>query len=296
MKKLIYLLIFAVVLTSLCSELPIQLPFPLPDLNTNAQGISNIDSGSPDIFLNVESLSPEVKSERSIQFFFSIRNKQTYDLSDVKFEIYDRPCFDKSNSEENFIRDCGILKPNASCTWSSRWTADKTESDKTCSIRFLLNYSARNLIYQDIVVLPESEYNQREASGTLNSIPIQLTSAKGPLQVYLSFSEPQPFIADKTGYSMHVNYNNVGDGFFDNLEDKIIVSVPDNMDLSCEDYTGSQTLTLNKDLKFIKGRAVSSVCNFNTPQLSTMSIRSLNMEINYKYTLYDSFTITVRGP
>jgi hypothetical protein len=296
MKKLISLLIFSVVLISLCSELPIQLS--LPNLPGQTQGVATIDSGSPDIFVNVETSTSEIRSERSLQLFFELRNKQLYNLRNVHFEFYDYPCFDVAGN--NLTKDnCGsggTLRSNQSCMWSWRWNSSSSDIDRTCSIKFKVSYEATNSIFQDIAVLPQAEYNQREATGTLGSIPIQFTSAKGPLSVYLTFSEPQPFIAGQGGYDMYINYNNIGDGFFGDLNGKITLNSSDNINLNCDDYgkVGS-TLTLNKKLDFINGRSVPTICNFSTSQESTISIRSLNMEINYKYTLYGSFPITVRG-
>jgi hypothetical protein len=299
MKKLISLLILFVVLISLCSELPIQ----LPSLPIQTNGAATIDSSSPDIFVSVETPSSEIRSGRSLQLFFEIRNKQLYDLRKVNFSVYDYPCFDVTGN--SFTKDnCGsggTLKSNQSCMWSWRWTADSSDIDRTCSIKFKVSYEASNSIFQDIAVLSQAEYNQREASGTLGSIPIQFTSAKGPLSVYLTFSEPQPFIAGQGGYNMYINYNNVGDGLFvDETNDiNLDLTAPNNMQgLSCDGYdpiSGTNVLHLAKSLKFIKGRSVPTICDFNTPQISTLSIRSLNMEINYKYTLYGSFPITVRG-
>lgn len=302
MKRLITLLILFVVAVSLCSELP----FSLPEIPTGtSQGAATIDSGSPDIYVNVETLASEIKSGRSMQLFFELGNKQLYDLTNVYFEVYDHPCFNIASN--NFSYNCkdGTLRSNETCSWSWRWDSDTegSNADRTCQIKFLVSYSATNSIFQDIAVLSETEYNQRETAGTLNSIPIQFNSAKGPLQVYLTFSEPQPFIADQSGYSMFINYNNAGDGLFaDETNDiDIRLNVSDNIkDLSCGDqYTGSfPNFQLNKDkpLKFIKGRSVPTICSFSTSSdVSTMSIRSLNIEIGYKYTLYGSFPIIVRG-
>jgi hypothetical protein len=301
MKKLISLLIFSVVLVSLCSELPIQLP-QLPSIPGQTSGAATIDSGSPDIYVNVETPTSEIKSGRDIQLFFEIRNKQLYDLRNVNFSVYDNPCFDVAGN--NLTKDncgsSGTLKSNQSCMWSWRWTSDLSNIDRTCSIKFKVSYEASNSIFQDISVLSQAEYDQREASGTLGSIPIQFTSAKGPLQVYLTFSEPQPFISGQSGYNMYINYNNVGDGLFaDETKDiNLDLTAPDNMQgLNCRNYTNIQgnIFQLSVPLKFIKGRSVPTICDFNTSDVSTISIRSLDMEINYKYTLYGSFPITVRS-
>lgn len=293
MKILILLLVFFVVLVSMCSELPFELPLPNIEIPSETQGAATIDSGSPDIYVNVETLSSEVKSGRSMQLFFELRNKQQYDLTNINFDVYDHPCFDVSDN--GFSYDCkdGILRSNESCVWSSRWTADSEGSsgDRTCQIKFKVSYEATNSIFQDIVVLPQVEYNQREIDGTLNNIPIQFTPAKGPLQIYLTFSEPQPFIASQPSYSMFINYNNAGDGFFDSTDVNLVPS--NNIILTCpDDYTSNH---LTRTLTFVKGRSVPTDCSFSTAAADTISIRSFEIKTGYKYTLYGSFPITVRG-
>ncbi|NIM46676.1 MAG: hypothetical protein GTN40_00760 [Candidatus Aenigmarchaeota archaeon] len=286
------LLLLPIVLISLCSILP---PFPsLPQPETFL-----IDPGSPDLYIKAETTSSEIRGGREVQVFFELRNKQLYDLNNVNLIVYDYPCFDVATNK--FLKDdcgtdaSGTLKANQTCMWHWRWKSEESEIDRRCIIKFFVAYSATSSVFQDIVVLSESEYVVREVEGTLQDIPIQSTFAKGPLNVYLTFSESQPFIADLSGYDMYINYNNRGDGFFDNLDIKF--TAPNNIIISsCPNYTSSGgTFTLNKDLKFIKGRAVPTICEFSTAPQTIMSIKSLNMDIGYKYTLYNHIPITVKG-
>ena len=300
-----YLLLLSIVLVSLCS-LCIQLPdLTIPGLESS--GIVTTDMGSPDIFLNVETSSSQINSGRGVQVFVELRNKQAYDLNNVRFEVYDHVCFpDDINDIDKFVKDdCGdegTLKGNRSCVWSWRWTSDPSEIDRQCSIKFLTSYEAENSVFQDIVVLSLNEYQQKEMEGTLQSIPISSSNAKGPLNVYLSFPEPQPFIANLPEYAMDINYNNGGNGFFDNIN--IDLTVPDNIELTKKEdeenycgefyeFTDSNTYQLDKELKFIKGRAVPSKCSFSTSPTATIDIKSLSMDIDYTYTIYNSIPITV---
>jgi len=299
MKKII-LILLPIVLISLCSYLPdLQLPF----LTGNTQ-VASIDSGSPDLFLNVETTSTDIKGGRSVQVIFELRNKQNYNLSSVKLVVYDHPCFVSGEPSPAFNKsDCGnggTLRANQSCIWSWRWDSEATDVDRQCSIKFLVTYKAKNSIYQDIAILPETEYLQRQVANTLSNIPVHSSSASGPLNVYLTFSEAQPFIAGEEGYGMYINYNNVGNGFFGNMSGKIKLTAPDNIkNLSCgTDYDSN--LTLNKSLDFINGRSVPTNCNFDTISFDTISapaidIKSLSIGVDYTYTLYNSISITVRG-
>jgi hypothetical protein len=214
-----YLLLLLIVLISLCVQLP-EIP---------AQpGAVTVDRGSPDIFINVETRSSEIKSGRNATVYFELRNKQSYDLKNVRFEVYDHPCF----TSGDFSKDITTLKSNQSVVWSSRWTSDKSTIDRQCPIKFSTSYEATNSIYQDIAVLSQAEYDQREEAGTLQNIPIQSSSARGPLNIYLTFSEPQPFIANQE-YTMYINYYNTGDGLLGDLNGNIFLTPPNNINLNC---------------------------------------------------------------
>ncbi|MFH1473285.1 MAG: hypothetical protein ABIE55_00145 [Candidatus Aenigmatarchaeota archaeon] len=294
MKYLLLLSIFLVSLCSLCIQLP---DLTIPGLESS--GIVTTDMGSPDIFLNVETSSSQINSGRGVQVFVELRNKQAYDLNNVHFEVYDNACFPENLNSGLFVKDdCGdegTLKGNRSCVWSWRWTSDPSEIDRQCSIKFLTSYEAKNSVFQDIAVLSLNEYQQREMEGTLQSIPISSSYAKGPLNVYLSFPESQPFIAGLSEYAMDINYNNNGNGFLEDV--KIYLIYPNNiMDLSCDGYISSgSTLSLIDELKFIKGRAVPTRCSFKTASTSTIDIKSIDVAVIYEYKIYDSIPITVKA-
>jgi hypothetical protein len=99
---------------------------------------------------------------------------------------------------------------------------------------------------------------------------------------------------------MYINYNNIGNGFFGdtsgNPPPTITLTPPDNIDLTCADYNPvGSSLILSKKLDFINGRSVPTNCNFDTLSEPTLNIRSLSVDIDYTYTLYNSISITVRG-
>jgi len=294
--KYLLLLLLPIVLISLCSLLP-ELPLPVqPEIFTT-------DIGSPDIFIKVETISSVIKGGREAQIYFELRNKQSYDLRNVTLSVYDRPCFDIAANSGKFEKDncgsSGTLKANQTCLWFWRWESTASDIDRQCLIKFSTSYEATNSVFQDIAVLPKSEYIQREMEGTLQDVPIQSTSAKGPLKVYLTFSEQQPLMAEKgksLEYSMFINYNNIGNGLVEKTDDEpfIKLTVPNNIEnLECDGYSGNE---LENPPTFIKGRAVSTDCSFNTKDdVPAMDIKSLGIDINYTYVIYNSIPLTVKG-
>jgi hypothetical protein len=288
MKKMILLLIVPVVLVSLCTQLP-SLPFGDMFQDTG----SVVESGSPDILVKATSFSSQIKSGRSAQVSFELSNLQQYDLTNVILEVYDHPCFPDDSAK--FIQQYAKIRPNQTVSWTWRWNSDPSDIDRACMIKFSVKYTANNYVYQDIAVLPESEYIQKESEGTLNDIPISSSYAKGPLNVYPTFSEPQPFMAGPpgqvmTGYVMKINYFNTGSGFFDSTS--VTLNIPDNIAVSgCEDFSN---LARTDKIDFIKGKAIPSECDFSTVSVPEMSIRSLGINLVYTYSVYNSFTITVK--
>ncbi|NIO44606.1 MAG: hypothetical protein GTN36_03575 [Candidatus Aenigmarchaeota archaeon] len=283
------LLLLPIILISLCSILP-----PLPEIPLPLEPqVFTTDVGSPDIFIKVETLSSVIRGGREAQIYFELRNKQLYDLKNVVLDVYDHPCFPSGDFKKEDCGSSGTLKSNQSCFWFPRWRSDETSIDRNCLIRLSISYEATNSVFQDIAVLPKHEYIQREIEGTLQDVPIRSSSAKGPLNVYLTFSEQQPLLGDEE-CTIHINYNNMGDGLVKKSGKPFIeLTVPNNMlNFNCDGYSGNE---LTDPPTFIKGRAVPTECGFKTEDVDVMDIKSLGIDINYKYVIYNSIPITVKG-
>jgi len=194
-------LVVLILFISLCS-----LPNFFEDENILQAGVSIVDIGSPDLFLKVEAIPAELKGGRSVLLVFEIRNKNSYDLLNVEVEAYDK-CLFRGDSTKRF----DVLKSDTTKTWTWTWDSNEVDIDRDCNIRFLTTYTAVNSIFQDIIVLSESEYQQRVLEDTIKDIPITSTYPTSPLQIDLRFSEVQPFI-DQQDYYIYLNYYNNGEG------------------------------------------------------------------------------------
>jgi hypothetical protein len=311
-----YLLILAVVLVSLCTGLP-EIPF-INSGNTSIQqaGLLIIDAESPDAFVRVD-YQPEVITGRPENILFDIENKNNFNLENVDLTIYD-PCVFTGDTTKNI----GEIKANRSATFSLKLTAGNTDLDKDCNVKFKLSYNTSYSLFQDIAVLSQSEYEQREAAGTLNDIPIQSSSPSSPFKISLTLLGEQPFINGEK-YYMSINYANIGSGFIEVKKYDIGIATPTNIkDFTCsDDYISTSSASasassggfsggasgrpigvvgqlpnfiLNKDLIFISNRAPTSTCTFTASTSQPMDIKSLTITASYKYVLYNSILIKVK--
>jgi hypothetical protein len=272
---------------SLCTGLP-EIPFINPG-NTSVQkaGVLIIDSESPDVFIEVNAIPTEVKAGRNINVFFELRNKNLYDLKNVNLTVYD-PCIFTGDMGK-YIDNIGA---NRTVSFSLKWTAGQADLDKDCNVKFRVSYDAEYSLYQDIAVLSKTEYEQREVSGTLHSIPVQSSFPDSPLRISLSFSEAQPFMENEK-YYLHLDYRNVGGGVVNVEEKAITIKVPENVkDFSCSDYDSN--LANKEALNFITNRASTSTCSFTTTTTPTMDIKSLSISASYKYILDNSISVRVK--
>jgi hypothetical protein len=234
MQYLILTSIFFVFLVSLCVLPDFSMETPVQQ----AGAVLTVDAESPDVFLSVETSSSEIRAGRTLQVSFELRNKQTYDLRNVILEVYDHPCFVSGDFIKNNCSASGILKANRSCMWTWKWESDSSiDLQRNCPIRFKISYDADYSYFQDIAVLPEGEYFQRESEGTLKDIPIRSSSSDAPLDIQITFSEEQPFLENQD-YYMYINYYNKGNGLFDKTYIGLIL--PNNIEnMKCYDYNTS---------------------------------------------------------
>jgi hypothetical protein len=291
-----YLLVLAILLTSLCVGLPLDLPeIPgLPfdtDSTTEQPGFFEIDQGSPDLYLRVQTIPLEVKSDRNLTMILEMRNKNDFDLTDVTVEIYDLCIFDEGTY--SYSPEEGTLSPNETKLWRWELTAGETQLEKNCEIKIKASYNSVYHLSQDLVVLSEGEYRIRELEGTLDDVPIQRISSSNPFYISLTFPEEQPFREDTSSYSMYLDYYKTGIGFIEVNDGNITIEKPDNLRyMSCEDYDG---LVLNKNLRFIKNKALRTTCELETKFADgPMDIKAMEITANYKYTIDSSVSVKVR--
>jgi hypothetical protein len=286
-----YLLLMAIVLISLCTDIP---NFPdIPFLNTPQPGTSKIEFSNGDIYVNVNALPSEISGGGNVVLYFQITNKANYDLEDVSLNLYDTCVFEGGGSEP-----IGTLKSNR--TNSTKWalTSKPITLSRDCNIKFALSYNGKFTFYQDVVVLSQSEYNIRLLDGTLHNIPIKTSSSSSPLQISLTFSEDQPLL-ENTDVNAQISYAYTGNGFIDvgAGDVKINLPSPSNLEVSGDYCRGDYDdgLSLRESLKFINKRASPTTCTFGAKASDMIDIKLLTITADYTYTIDGSVPVRVKG-
>jgi hypothetical protein len=250
------------------------------------------DTAQTDIYVRAEAIPTQVKSNRNLDVIFEIQNKKTDPISDVKFLAYDQ-CLFSGNNSKNFTD----IETNTTKEWSWKWMTGPTGFDMDCKIKFKVDYLANFTRTQIIPVLTESEYNQRDAAGTLSSIPATTYSSTAPIDIIISFSQSFPFEeGDKVTF--FIDYVNKEKGLIDKFDARDVrIKTTGNMNsISCNDYILSgNELVLNKELKFMGGRAPRSTCSFTAAVSgqSPLDVQTLTLTAKYKYSLDYSLTVKV---
>ena len=288
MKFLLASTILLIISTSLCVNIPFNLSFDISNVFGNStsgtsSGITR-STANQDVSLNVRYAVPGVRVGRDLFVTFELLNRNKYDLENVELRIFDNPCFDIEGVGSLPTRDIGSLRGEMTETWTWKFTPNSNiVLERTCPISYELLYDGVYMKYQDIAVLPEGEYFQREADGTLGQVQIGSTSSSSPLSINLKFSEHQPFLENQ-GYFMYFDYYDNGIGNFEDLN--VSFKYPANIDASgCPSSVN--------DIKFVRGLSASNSCPFSTHAVSVIDIKSMEINANYKYSLDDSINIKV---
>ena len=88
--RYLLLIVIAVIFVSLCTEIPyISDLFPIEE----ALGSLEIKTDS-EMYMRVEAIPKEVRSERNVKITVELRNKANYNLKNVKLQAYDPCVFD----------------------------------------------------------------------------------------------------------------------------------------------------------------------------------------------------------
>jgi hypothetical protein len=280
MNKSLVLAVGIVMLFSMCSGIPFI--SDQPSISPGTVIVSN-----QDIYVKAQALPSEIRSGKFTNIMFEVSNANRYPLKNVNIIIYD-PCVLTGETSKVIAE----LKQNRTESFSLKLNAPVEDITKNCNLRFRVFYDATYSLFQDVAVLKDAEYEQREASGTLGSVPISSTIPSSPLSVQVTFSDQQPLMDSQDTY-LNINYYTSGSGLITVPAKGIKLTIPSNMksvDCGGDFDTSFQSA---EALSFVQGRASNSVCTFKTSASQAMDIKSLQISASYTYELTGAIPITV---
>ena len=257
-----------------------------------AVGVSETKD-NPDVYLKIESVPSEVDVGRTLNLIFTMQNKQNKEIANVRTTAFDQ-CLFSGDVEEEIAN----LRPNRTERWSWKWTAGQTQFNRECTLKFRTEYENNFTLSQDIIVLKESEFLNRELQGTLDELTPISSASNNPLVITVGFSEEQPFLENDL-VLMQIEYSNVGNGFIDKINSgDITIKIPTNLNFvecgTAYNYDSStKTMALAKTLTFINNRAPTSSCRFNTTAQQPIDIKPLTLNAKYKYSFDNSIIVKV---
>jgi len=296
--KLQYALVFslfAVLAVAGCVQFGQQASLGNPQLTQSTQ----------DLILQTEFYPEEVKTGKEMNLGFLIEAKKP--LQNVNLNIYDTCLFSVKESPQKMTGNprggniitadkdnttIDLIQANTTKVLKFKLTAGQTEFERDCNIAFKISYEANASVTQDFVVLSDAEYMERQRAGTLSAFDISYFKTDSPLDMALSFSEPQPF-QNATEIYMNIDYTNIGSGFLDKLEkNSVEIVLPNNIEKSeCNDFTQGK---LNKEKKFINNKAPSSTCKLITKTSRAVDAKRITVNAKYKYNLDNYITVKIK--
>lgn len=221
----VWLLLIPVILIAAC----VQLPFGRQQVGPGPGAASN---ENPDISVNVAAYPTELKGGRDVSVTWNITNKQeAATLKDINIDVYDQCLFSGDN-----ITHFDELKPDRPQMWTWKWSSQPTQFERDCEIKFKANWTGTASILQDINVLSDTEYYNREQAGTLGALAGITMATSNPVTISLRFSDTLPWIDNITVY-MHIDVADTGDGFIDKLpKGSVNITYPSDLEGECDDY------------------------------------------------------------
>lgn len=284
MKAILLVSVILVTLVAAC----VQLPWGRQQVGTTSQ----VTIENPDISVKVSAFPSEVKGGRNISVTWNIINNQLTALKNVDVDVYDQ-CLFSGNNSMHFDN----ISANRNLLWNWHWSSQPTQFERDCEIKFKVSWDTSSMLSQDLTVLSDSEYFAREQADTLDELATMPIASNSPVTLSLVLSEPLPWTNSSIVY-IYTDMADTGGGLMSKLlKDSVNITVPANLDPTtafCDEYRlEGNVMVLNRDIEFINKEAPSLTCTFNTLTDRPIKTGTLSISANYKYELYDSFTIKV---
>jgi len=298
MRKEFGLILIAVVFSSAC----------VGQTDNTIQNVLTLDvvkGGVEDIAISA--MVPEF-ARMNQDFNWQLLVRPSVMVRDFAISVYDR-CVFENTGIDSFAK--AELRPNNTEIFKLTYHTPQVEFERSCPVRFNASYISNATLTTSVSVLQDTEYMLRRQAGTLKDIQENTWKSASPLVLSISWgSEGQPLL-DNSVNQMYIDYRNNGDGTIERLEGgpveilgsettpgQVIIQVPGNLEpsgeLPCDDYTWNpydRTLTLNRDIDFIRKEAKRSTCTFTAKATQPVDSKSLVVFATYRYAIDGSMSI-----
>ncbi len=230
------------------------------------------------------------------EFNWKIAIAPVNEIHEVNFEVYD-PCIFAAKPLDSDKQSWDVIRGNRSVQHTMTYMVGETNFERTCDVKFKMDYKSNATASQTIIVLTTDEYGQREVAGTLGQIPTPSSSSTSPFQVAISTNPKQPFL-DDTDVQVYFDYATSGVGFISSLKQgDVVARMPSNLiNPRCDDFSLQDgKLVLSREIPFSGGKGLKrSTCTFTTKASSPVDSEPIILTATYGYEIDESVPIKVR--
>jgi len=231
-------------------------------------------------------------------FNWQLVSEPVITVKEFGIEVIDRCQFVNKTPDSLALPE---IRANNTQIFTMTYHTPQVEFERPCPVSFKATYTSNATMSTTVAVLQEVEYMQRKAAGKLDEIPIRTFTSRNPLQLTVSWGPYGQPLLHGSANQLYIDYSNAGTGTIARLEPgQVVIQVPANMgnDINCDDYSksaawgnGDRTLTLSKQLDFLRKEAKRSTCTFIANASQPIDSQSLAITATYRYQLEGTVSI-----
>jgi hypothetical protein len=284
MNKTLGLTVLAVIMTSACVGQG-------GGVIQNILTIDVVKGGVED--MTIQAKVPEFARANG-DFNWQLVSEPVIMVKEFGIEVIDRCQFVNKTPDSFALPE---IRANNTQIFTMTYHTPQVEFERPCPVSFKANYMSNATMSTTVAVLQELEYAQRKAAGKLDEIPIRTFTSRNPLQLTISWGPYGQPLLDSSANQLYIDYSNAGTGTIAMLEPgQVTIQVPANMgnDINCDDYSWDatkRTLTLSKQLDFLRKEAKRSTCTFTAKASKSIDSQSLAITATYRYQLEGTVSI-----
>lgn len=256
---------------------------------------------------NLKAIPSQVYTEGIFSVVFLLKHQgdpETSESADnVQVEIYDWGLCNPTdeNVKNVIIKDLGSFLPGQSEYIEAEFQAptnrEIAKMQATCPISFKVKYDYTALTQVEAKVISENRRRTLERLGKFNYYTPRQSVGLGPVKIYFRFSEPQPFISDRT-VKVFIKVVNKGNGKIEGgkiEKGKFTIEFPsDFKGVDCIKFDcKNKKCTNTEPIDFIGDETNEIVCDVTLPKGVEEKTYYITAKLDYTYSLDNRIEVPV---
>ncbi|NOZ81889.1 MAG: hypothetical protein GXO63_01945 [Candidatus Micrarchaeota archaeon] len=255
--------------------------------NSLVSGFVTQKISDPDMNLEIQYYPEKVFAGKKFKMNFLVEAKK--ELRNLKIDVFD-PCIFSGDNPEGTVEN---LPANYTRNFKFTFTAENTEVPIDCKIRYSISYETDSVAMIDLVVLSDTEYMERQRTGTMNELSVNVYSTDSKLRIDPVYTSEVPAVTGSEVY-LRVDYS-AESGV---READITITFPEFVEEAvCDgkkignEYTKTKEYT--KKVKIYEGSGGRTLCVLKVKTDKPISSGKIVIKGSYKYEKDDYINVKV---